>query len=67
MSYGVDIDASYRRVAHFVAKFLMAPSRATYRSSNRSNTSWSSTSRPRRRSALSCPPSLLLRADEVIE
>ena len=41
--------------------------RAIFRSSSRLNSSWLSTSRPRGRSASIFPPTLLARADEVIE
>ena len=44
-----------------------ARSPPTCRSSSRPSSSWSSTSRPPRRSASTVPPTLLARADEVIE
>ena len=44
-----------------------AKSRPTCRSCSRPSSSWSSTSRPPRRSASTVPPTLLARADEVIE
>ena len=47
--------------------FSRARSRPTCRSSSRPSSSWSSTSRPPRRSASTVPPTLLARADEVIE
>ena len=44
-----------------------APSPPTFRCRRRPSTKRSSTSRPRRRSASTVPPALLVRADEVIE
>ena len=47
--------------------FSRARSRPICRSSSRPSSNWSSTSRPPRRSASTVPPTLLARADEVIE
>jgi hypothetical protein len=52
--------------AKYVDRIAGAPSPPTCLSSNRQNSSWSSTSRPRRPSA-DFPAALLVRADEVIE
>ena len=68
MSYGADFVDQYRRAAGYVDRILkgekpadlpvQAPTKYAARSS---------TSRPRRRSASTMPPTLLARADEVIE
>ena len=47
--------------------FSRARNRPTCRCSSRQSSSWRSTSKPPRRSASTVPPTLLARADEVIE
>jgi hypothetical protein len=54
-------------VGNFVDKILKGTSLAIFRSSNRRSSRSSSTSRPPRPSRLTIPPSLLARADQVIE
>ena len=58
----------YRKTATYVDKILRGakPGRSLL-SSSRPGSSLPSISRPRRRSASPCPPSMLARADEVIE
>ena len=55
------------RSASTPAAFSRARSPPICRCSSPPNSSWSSTSRPPRRSASTVPPTLLARADEVIE
>jgi putative ABC transport system substrate-binding protein len=66
MSYGPDFADSFRRAATYVDKILKVPSPATCPSSNLPSSSWSSL-KTAKALGLTIPPSLLLRADEVIE
>ena len=47
---GVDLVEQCRRAADYIDRILRAPSRPIFRCSRPRNSSWSSTSRPRRRS-----------------
>ena len=67
MSFGADGPGALRHGARLVQRVLQGSSRRTCRSSSPPSSSWSSTSRPRRRSASPCRPSCSPRADEVIE
>ena len=67
MGYGASIPASYRRPESTLDVFSREKNRAICPFSNRPSSIWSSTSRPPRRSASTVPPTLLARADEVIE
>ena len=67
MSYGPNFPDVYRRAADYVDKILRGAKPADIQSSSRPNSSSSSISRPRKRSASTVPPTLLARADEVIE
>ena len=67
MSYGVEPPNVSGRAAPTLTASSRAPSQPICRSSSRPSSSWSSTSRPPRRSASTVPPTLLARADEVIE
>ena len=66
MSYGPDLEEAWRRVGVYTARTSRARNRLTCLYSNRPDTSWSSTSGPRGRSA-DYPTVLVLLADEVIE
>ena len=66
ISYGPDQSTSTGAPQAMSIASSRARSPPTCRCRRRPSTSWSSTSRPRRRSA-SRPPTLLARADEVIE
>ena len=66
-SYGVDRDDFYRREPPMSIAYSEVRSPLICRSKHQLNSSWSLTSRPRRRSASTVPPTLLTRADEVIE
>ena len=67
MSYGPDLVDQYRRAAGYVDRILKGEKPADLPVQRRPSTSWSSISRPRRRSVSTVPPTLLARADEVIE
>ena len=67
ISYGYDLVDQFRRAPATSIASSRARSRPTCRCRRRPSTSWSSTSRPPRRSASTVPPTLLARADEVIE
>ena len=67
MSYGGNVTELYRLVASTPAACSRARSRLICRYSRSRNLSSLSTSRPRKHSASTCLPSLLARADEVIE
>ena len=67
ISYGASMADLYRRAAGYVDKIFKGAKPATCRCSSRPSSNWSSTSRPPRRSASTVPPTLLARADEVIE
>ena len=67
MSYGANLSRPIACRASTLVASSRARSRPIFRCCNRPNSSWSSTSRPPRRSASSLPPSLLSLADEVIE
>ena len=54
VSYGPDIVDNYRRAPDMSTASSRARSRPTYRSRRRASTSWLSTSRLRKRSALTC-------------
>jgi putative tryptophan/tyrosine transport system substrate-binding protein len=56
ISYGTNFAANYREVAIYVGRSSTAPSRPICRSSNRPLSSWSSISKPPRRSASPCRP-----------
>ena len=67
MSYGTNLMEFLRQVGVYAGRILKDESRPICRCSRRRRSSCSSTSRPPRRSASLCRPSLLARADEVIE
>ena len=67
MSYGVEQLAMYRRIGLYVAKILNGTKPADLPVVAHKISSWSSISRPPGHSASDLPPSLLARADEVIE
>ena len=67
LSYSPSPDAMWWRAATYVDKILKGAKPADFPVEQPTNSSWSSTSRPPRRSASTMPPSLLARADEVIE
>ena len=58
---------AYRQVGIYAGRILKGEKPADLPVSSRPSSSWSSTSRPPRRSASTVPPTLLARADEVIE
>ena len=66
ISYGPDTIDPYRRAAGYVDRILKGEKPADLPVQGRPSSSWSSTSRPPRRSALTCR-AMLARADEVIE
>ena len=59
MSYGGKLPGPFRRAGDYVDKIFAGRNRPICRSSSRPNSSWSSTSRPPRRSASTIPPTLL--------
>ena len=67
MSYGATSRMLIARSAPMPAAFSRAPSQPTCRWCRRPSSNWSSTPRPPGCSALTVPPTLLARADEVIE
>ena len=67
ISYGPDFIDQHRRAAGYVDRILKGEQPAALPVQHRPSSSWSSTSRPPRRSASTVPPTLLARADEVIE
>ena len=67
MSYGANLPMRFGSSASMPAASSRARSPPTCRWCSRPSSSWSSIDRPRRRSASKMPPSLLARADEVIE
>ena len=67
MSYGMDMISVYRDAAAYVDRILRGEKPTTCRCRRRPNSSWSSISRPPKRSDSTLPPTLLARADEVIE
>ena len=67
MSYGPNYTDLFRRAADYVDKFCVGPSPAIFRSSSRPNSNSSSTFTTAKALGLAVPPSLLARADEVIE
>ena len=67
ISYGYDVVDQYRRSGGYVDRILKGESRRSAGARADASTSSSSTSRPPRRSASRCRPTLLARADEVIE
>ena len=66
MSYGSSNADMYRQVGIYAGRILKGEKPADLPVCSRPSSSWSSISRPRRRSA-SKSPTLLARADEVIE
>ena len=67
ISYGPDLPGLFRQAAGYVDQSSRARSRPTSLCRRRQSTNWWSTSKPPRRSASKSPPTLLARADEVIE
>ena len=67
MSYGPSFAEAYRHAGVYAAKSLRVRNRPIFPSSNLPTSISSSTSRLPRRSASTVPPTLLARADEVIE
>jgi putative tryptophan/tyrosine transport system substrate-binding protein len=67
MSYGVDIDASYRRVAHFVAKILNGAQPGDLPVEQPVKYELVVNLKTAKAIGIELPTSLLLRADEVIE
>ena len=67
MSYGTSLTDAYRQAGVYVGRILKGEKPADLPVSSRRNSSWSSISRPPRRSASTVPPTLLAAADEVIE
>ena len=67
MSYGPNFPDLFRRAADYVDKILRGRSRPTCRSSSRPSSSLSSISTTAKALGLDVPPTLLARADEVIE
>ena len=67
MSYATNITDGYRQAGVYAAEILKGAKPADLPVSSRPSSSWSSISRPPRRSASTVPPTLLARADEVIE
>ena len=67
MSYGASFPRAWRQSGLYVAKISRAPSRLICLSCNLPTSNWSSTSRLPEISASRCRPTLLARADEVIE
>jgi putative ABC transport system substrate-binding protein len=67
MSYGESLEEVYRRAATYVDKILKGVKPADLPIEQPTKSSWSSTGNPRRPSALTIPPSVLLQADQVID
>ena len=67
MSYGVDVDASYRRVAHFVAKILNGAQPGDLPVEQPVKYELVVNLKTAKAIGIELPTSLLLRADEVIE
>ena len=67
MSYGPSVPDTYRQLAIYVGRILKGEKPADLPVCGRPSSSWSSTCRRPMRSASTVPPTLLARADEVIE
>jgi putative tryptophan/tyrosine transport system substrate-binding protein len=67
MSYGPNFPDLFRHTVNYVDKILRGAKPADIPVGSRPNSILPSTSPPPRRSALRFPPTLLARADEVIE
>ena len=67
MSYGVEVDASYRRVAHFVAKILNGAQPGDLPVEQPVKYELVVNLKTAKAIGIELPTSLLLRADEVIE
>ena len=67
MSYGPSLPERHRHAATYVDKILKGANPADLPWSSPPSSSWSSTSRPPRRSGSRSPRSLLFLADEVIQ
>ena len=67
MSYGTNIADAYRQVGVYAGRILKGAKPADLPVVQATSSSWSSTPRPPGCSASTVPPTLLARADEVIE
>ena len=67
ISYGPDIVDQYRQAAGYVDRILKGEKPADFRCKRRPSTSWSINLKTAKALGLTLPPSLLARADEVIE
>ena len=67
MSYGTNITDAFRQVGVYAGRILKGAKPRTCRSCSRASSSWSSTPQTARMLGLTVPPTLLARADEVIE
>ena len=67
MSYGADCNYMYRHAALYVDKILNGKNRRTCPSSKRPGMSWRSNLKTAKALGLEIPPTVLARADVVIE